>query len=117
LPSGYTSALLKTFGSSKSELTARLGAITRQTPTTLTWQGISVNIRGDSDITRVQLTNALHVLQNGVAVGITEERLYQSVGYPSEYRSGQLLYLESPTQGMSVQMKNGKVERVTVGNI
>jgi hypothetical protein len=117
LPAGYTSALLKTFGSNKTELTSRLGASTKQTPTTLTWQGVSINIRGDGDITRIQLTNALHVLQNGVAVGITEDRLYQSIGYPSEYRSGQLLYLESPTQGMSVQMKNGKVERVTVGNI
>ncbi|GHS92838.1 hypothetical protein AGMMS50276_01670 [Synergistales bacterium] len=117
LPSGYTSALLKTFGSNRSELTTHLGAATRQTPTTLTWQGMTVNIRGDSDITQIQLTSALHVLQNGVAVGITEERLYQSVGYPSEYRSGRLLYLESPNQGMAVQMKNGKIERLTVGNI
>jgi hypothetical protein len=117
LPAGYTAVLLKTFGSGRAELTSHLGQPTRQTPTTLTWSGLTANVRGDGEVSRLQITSAKHVLQNGVAVGITDEMLYRNVGYPSEYRSGLLLYLESANQGMSVQLRNGKVQSVTVGNI
>jgi hypothetical protein len=117
LPEGYTAALLKTFGAGKTELIGQLGQPTRQTATALTWTGATANLRGDNGITRLQLTSAKYVLQNGIAVGFTDEALYRNVGYPSEYRSGQLRYLESGTQGMVVRMQNGKVQSITVGNI
>jgi hypothetical protein len=117
LPEGYTASLLKTFGSTKEELAGQLGQPTRQTATTLTWSGLTVNFRGDSEITRLQVGSAKHVLLNGVAVGLTDEQLYKNVGYPSDYKGGQLRYIESGNQGMSVTMKNGKVQSITVGNI
>jgi predicted nucleic acid-binding Zn ribbon protein len=117
LPEGYTASLLKTFGANKMELTNQLGQPTRQTATTLTWSGLTANFRGENEIVRLQATSARHVLLNGVTVGMTDEQLYKNVGYPSDYRSGQLRYIESGNQGMSVTMKNGKIQTVTVGNI
>jgi hypothetical protein len=116
LPAGYTANLLKTFGSVGAEMTGRLGRPTRQTQTSIVWPGLTATLRG-GEVTRLQVTSAKHVFQNGIAVGVTDEVLYQNVGYPSEYRSGQLLYLESANRGMSVQMRNGKVQSITVGGI
>ncbi|MDR3231082.1 MAG: SH3 domain-containing protein [Synergistaceae bacterium] len=117
LPAGYTDALLKTFGPNRTELTQHLGSPTRQTPTALTWAGLTATLRGDNEVTRLQISSAQHVLQNGVAIGITGEALYRSVGYPSDYKGGQLRYLESTGRGMAVRMKDGKVQSVIVGNI
>jgi hypothetical protein len=117
LPERYTASLLKTFGATKEELTSQLGQPTRQTATTFTWAGLTANFRGENELTRLQLSSAKHVLLNGVAVGITDEQLYKSVGYPSDYKGGQLRYIESGSQGMSVTMKSGKVQNITVGNI
>jgi hypothetical protein len=117
LPEGYTSSLLKSFGSSKENLTRELGQPTRQTATTLTWTGLTANFRGDTEITRLQITTARHVLLNGATVGMTDEALYRNVGYPSDYKSGQLRYIERGSQGMSVRMQNGRVQGITVGNI
>jgi len=121
LPRGYTEALLKSFGSDKAELTAQLGLPTRQTPTTMTWTGLTIELRGDNNIVRMNVTGAQHVLENEAAVGVTEEALYKKVGYPSDYKAGQLRYLEngdgSPEQGMAVRMQNGKIHSITVGNI
>ncbi|MDR2180130.1 MAG: SH3 domain-containing protein [Synergistaceae bacterium] len=116
-PESYTAKLLKTFGASKEELTSQLGQPTRQTATTLTWPGLTVNFRGENEIVRLHLNSAKHILLNGVAVGIPEEQLYKNVGYPSDYKSGQLRYIESGNQGMSVTMKSGKIQSITVGNI
>jgi hypothetical protein len=118
LPAGYTEALLRTFGASRTEAVQQLGPPTRQTGTALTWTGLTIGFRGESEITRLQITSAKHVLQNGLAVGISVESLYRNMGYPSDYRGGQLRYLESVNRGVSVQlMKDGKVRSVTVGNI
>ncbi|MDR1379216.1 MAG: SH3 domain-containing protein [Synergistaceae bacterium] len=117
LPEGYTTSLLKSLGSSKEDLARELGQPTRQTSTTLTWTGLAVNFRGDSEITRLQITNARHVLLNGLAVGMADDALYRNVGYPSDYRSGQLRYIENGNQGISVRMQNGRVMAITVGNI
>ena len=117
LPAGYTAALLRTFGADKTAITGQLGQPTRQTATTLTWSGLTANLKADGEITRLQATSAKHVLANGVAVGITEEVLYKNVGYPSDYKSGQLRYLEGNGQGMSVRMQNGRVQSISVGNI
>jgi hypothetical protein len=118
LPEGYTASLLKTFGTNKEELVSSpLGQPTRQTATTLTWSGLTANFRGENEIVRLQLSSARHVLLNGVAVGLTDEQLYRNMGYPSDYRSGQLRYIESGSQGMSVTMRNGRIQSITVGNI
>jgi len=119
LPRGYTEALLKSFGSNRPELISQLGLPTRQTPTSMTWAGLTMELRGDNNIVRINITGAQHVLENEVVVGMTEETLYRKVGYPSDYRAGQLRYIEggSPEQGMTVRMQNGRVQSITVGNI
>jgi hypothetical protein len=121
LPNGYTAALLQSFGSDKTELTSQLRQPTRQTAATMTWAGLTIELRGDNNVVRMQITGAQHVLQNEIAVGMTDETLYRKVGYPSDYRSGQLRYVESGAgsaeQGMSVRLQNGKVQSITVGNI
>ncbi|MDR1376465.1 MAG: SH3 domain-containing protein, partial [Synergistaceae bacterium] len=121
LPEGYTASLLKTFGATREELiNSPLGQPTRQTATTLTWTGLTVNLRGEGEIARLQINSAKHVLLNSVAVGITDEQLYRNIGYPSDYRSGQpgqLRYIENGSQGMSVTMRDGRVQNITVGNI
>lgn len=116
LPPGYITELLVTFGADRAALTGQLGQPGSQSATTLSWSGLTVNLR-NGDITRLQLTSAKHVLKNGVAVGITDDQLFKAVGYPSEYRSGQLRYVESGSVGMSVSLKNRRVENITVGNI
>ena len=116
LPFGYTAELLASFGTDRATMTGQLGQPGSQTATTLSWSGLTANLR-DGDLTRLQLTSAKYVLKNGVAVGITDDQLFKAVGYPSEYRSGQLRYIESGSVGMSVSLKNRRVENVTVGNI
>ena len=122
LPRGYTNALLKSFGSDKTELSDQLGQPTRQTPTTMTWAGLTIDLRGN-DLVRLQISGPQHVLQNVVTVGMTEEELYKKVGYPSDcnYRTRQLRYIENgdggAVQGMAVILQNGKIQSITVGNI
>jgi len=103
------------------ELISQLGQPTRQTPTTMTWTGLTVELRGDDNVIRLQITGAQHVLQNELAVGITDEALYRRAGYPSDFRAGQLRYVESSNggseQGMTVRIQNGRVQSITVGNI
>jgi hypothetical protein len=85
----------------------------------MAWTGITAELRGD-EVIRLQITGAQHVLQNELAVGITEEMLYRRVGYPSDLRAGQLLYIESGAgseRGMAVRLQNGRIQSITVGNI
>jgi len=120
LPGGYSAALLGSFGSVRAELTEHLGQPTRQTPAAMTWTGLTADLRGD-DVIRLQVTGAQHVLQNEIAVGITEDTLYKRVGYPSDYRANQLRYVESSNggteRGMAVRLQNGRVQSITFGNI
>ena len=120
LPRGYTATLLSSFGSDRPGLTSQLGQPTRQTPAAMTWTGLTAELRGDN-VARLQLTGAQHVLQNELAVGITEEALYRRVGYPSDFRAGQLRYVEisdgGAEQGIIVRLQNGRVQSITVGNI
>ncbi|MCL2009414.1 MAG: SH3 domain-containing protein [Synergistaceae bacterium] len=121
LPSGYTDALLKSFGSDRTELIEHLGSPTRQTPAVMTWNGISLDFRGANDIIRMQVTGARHVLQNELAVGMDEDVLYRRIGYPSDFRSNLLRYVEidsgNPVRGVAVRLQNGKVQSITVGNL
>lgn len=117
LPQGYTAGLLKTFGSGKTEMTNQLGQPSRRSSTALTWSGLVATFKGDNEVTRLQITTAKHTLKNGVVVGMPAEALYKSMGFPSEYKGGQLRYLESPNHGMSLRMKDGKIQSIIVGNI
>jgi hypothetical protein len=121
LPTGYTAALLRTFGSDRAELVRHFGDPVRQTPVTLSWQGLSVNLRGDVEVTRMQITSARYILQNGVAVGVTDERLYETMGYPVEYQpspAARLIYREAGNKlGVAVQIQNGKVQSLTLGDM
>ena len=119
LPTGYTDDLLNSFGSNRQELIDQLGQPANQTPTAMTWTGLTAQLRGD-DVIRLQITGAQHVLENELAVGMTEEMLYRRVGYPSDLRAGQLLYIESGAgaeRGMAVRLQNGRIQSITVGNI
>ena len=120
LPRGYTAELLNSFGTNRMELVEQLGAPTRQTPAAMTWTGITAELRGE-DVVRLQITGAQHVLQNELAVGLTEEILYRRVGYPSDFRGGSLRYVESgdggAERGMVLRLQNGRIQSITVGNI
>ena len=117
LPSGYTASLLKSFGSSKSEMVNQLGQPTKRTATSSTWAGLTATFKNDDGLTKLQISSPKHVLSNGVAVGITDEDLYRKVGYPSDYSSGQLRYLEGSNHGMAVRIKDRKVQAITIGTI
>ncbi|MDR1733143.1 MAG: SH3 domain-containing protein [Synergistaceae bacterium] len=117
LPEGYTDVLLKTFGANKEDAVKHLGRPSRETASAFTWSGLTMNFRGESDIARLQVTSAQHVLQNGLAIGITDEALYKNMGYPSEWKGGQLRYLESEGRGVGIRMRSGRVQSITVGNI
>ena len=121
LPPGYTDALLQSFGFDREDLIDQLGQPTRQTPAAMTWTGLTAEFRGGgNDMIRLQVTGPQHVLQNEVAVGMTEETLYRNVGYPSDYRANLLRYVEigaDAERGMAVRLQNGRVQNITVGNI
>lgn len=117
LPPGYTASLLKSFGSGKSEMAGQLGQPTKRTATSSTWAGLTATFKNDDGLTKLQISSPKHVLSNGVAVGITDEDLYRKVGYPSDYGSSQLRYLEGSNHGMAIKMKDRKVQTITVGTI
>ena len=117
LPAGYVTFLLSPFGADKTELIARLGQPTRQTATTLTWTGLVANLGNNNTFSRLQITGARHTLRNEVAVGMTADALYRIMGYPSDYKGGQLRYLETANLGVSVRLQSGKIQSLTVGSI
>lgn len=117
LPPGYVGALLKAFGSKKSEAPQVVGRPSKTTATSLSWAGLTINYRGSGEALKAQISSSKHVLPNGVGVGISEESLFAKMGYPSAFRSGQLIYLENPNRGVGIKMKDGKVQSITVGEI
>lgn len=117
LPQGYTAGLLRTFGSDKTEMVNQLGQPSRRTSAALTWSGMVATFKGDNEVTRLQITAAKHALKNGATVGMTDDMLFKIMGYPSEFKGGQLRYIESPNHGMSLRMKDGKIQSITVGSI
>jgi len=119
LPGGYTEELLNSFGADRQDLIDILGAPTTQTPVAVTWAGLTAELSGDN-IVRLVITGSQHELANGVAVGMSEAMLYSRVGFPSDFASEQLLYLETgegTRRGMAIRLQDGAVQSITVGNI
>ena len=122
LPSGYSNALLKSLGSSRSELIESLGQPVRGTSTNIEWSGLSVNLRGD-EITRLSITGSRYELQNGVKVGMSRENLTRIMGYPSSINSAQRLvnYNEGSKTGLSVRLSsmndNATISAITVNEV
>lgn len=117
LPSGYSSALLKTFGSSKSQLIESLGNPTRSTGSSAEWPGLTATLRGE-DITRIRLTNPNRELQNGLKTGMSQTALLQIMGYPSSQNGRTMNYNESGKTGLSIQLdRNNSINTITVNEI
>ena len=117
LPSGYSNALLKSFGSTKSQLVEALGNPTRNTSSSAEWSGLTATLRGE-DITRLRLTNSSRELQNGLKTGMSQTALLQIMGYPSSVSNRTWNYNEGSRTGVSVQLgTNNSVSNITVNEI
>ena len=117
IPSGYSNALLNSFGDNKSEIIETLGNPTRSSNTSLEWAGLTATLKGD-DITRLRLTGANRELQNGLKVGMSQTALLQIMGYPSGVSNRIMQYNEGSKTGLSVQLdKNNAISSITVNQI
>ena len=117
LPAGYSSALLKTFGNSRSQLIDALGNPTRSTSSSAEWSGLTATLKGE-DITRIRLTNSNRELQNGLKTGMSQTALLQIMGYPSSQNGRTLNYNENGKTGLSIQLdKNNSITSITVNEI
>ncbi len=117
LPSGYSNGLLKSFGSSLTELVEAFGNPSRKTSSSAEWSGLTATLRGE-DITRIRLTNANRELQNGLKVGMSQTALLQIMGYPSNVKNKVMNYNEDGKTGVAVQLdKNNAISSITVSEI
>ena len=117
LPSGYSNALLKAFGSNRGEMLDQLGAPKRSTTSSVEWQGLTATFRGD-EITSIKLTNSSREFQNGLKTGISRTDLQQIMGYPSNTKGRTLTYSENGKNGLSVQLDSKNiVSSITVNEI
>ena len=117
IPSGYSNALLNSFGDNKSEIIETLGNPTRSSNTSLEWAGLTATIKGD-DVTRLRLTGTNRELQNGLKVGMSRTALLQIMGYPSGVSNRIMQYNEGSKTGLSVQLdKNDAISSITVNQI
>ena len=117
LPSGYSNGLLRTFGSTRSQLIESLGQPTRSTGSTAEWSGLTATLKGE-DITRIRLTGSSRELQNGLKPGMSQTALTQIMGYPSSVSGRTMNYNENGKTGLSVQLdKNNAISAITVSEI
>lgn len=117
IPAGYSSALLKSFGSTRTQLAATLGQPTRSTSSSAEWPGLSATLKGE-DVTRIKLTGSNRELQNGLKVGMSQTALLQIMGYPSSVNKRTMNYNEGSKTGISVQLDgNNAISSITVNEI
>lgn len=117
LPSGYSAALLKSFGSTKSQLIEALGNPTRSTSSSVEWPGLTATLKGE-DITRIRLTSSSRELQNGLKTGMSQTALLQIMGYPSSQNGRTMNYNEGGKTGLSIQLdRNNSINTITVNEI
>ena len=117
LPEGYSSALMKSFGSNKNQLIDSLGQPTKNSSTSAEWPGLTASFRGD-DITRIRITQSKHELQNGLKVGMSQTALLQIMGYPSSMSNRVMNYNEGNSTGLSVQLdRNNSITSITLNEI
>ena len=117
LPSGYSNGLLKSFGSSLTELVEAFGQPSRKTSSSAEWSGMTATLRGE-DITRIRLTNSNRELQNGLKTGMSQTALLQIMGYPSSVNNRVMNYNENGKTGVAVQLdRNNSITSITVNEI
>ena len=117
IPSGYSNALMKSFGSSRTQLIDSLGKPTRSTSSSAEWSGLTATLRGE-DITRIRVTNSSRELQNGLKVGMSSTALQQIMGYPSSVNGRTMNYNEGGKTGISVQLdRNNAISSITVSEV
>ena len=117
LPSGYSNALLKSFGSTKSQLVDTFGNPTRSTSSSAEWPGLTATLKGN-EITRIRITSNSHELQNGLKPGMSETALLQIMGYPSSQNGRNMNYNEGGKTGLTVQLdRNNSITSITVNEI
>lgn len=117
LPSGYSNGLLKSFGSSLTELVEAFGQPSRKTSSSAEWSGMTATLRGE-DITRIRLTNSNRELQNGLKTGMSQTALLQIMGYPSSVNNRVMNYNENGKTGVAVQLdRNNSITSITVSEI
>ena len=117
LPAGYSNALMKSFGSTKTQLIESLGKPTRSTSSSAEWPGLTATLRGE-DITRIRVTSASRELQNGLKPGMSQTALQNIMGYPSSVNGKTLNYNEGGKTGLSVQLdKNNAISTITVSEV
>ena len=117
LPSGYSVALLKTFGSNKAQMTELLGTPTRSTGSSVEWPGLTATLKGD-EITRIRITSPNRELQNGLKIGMSQTALQQIMGYPSSVNNRTMNYNENGKTGLSIQLdRNNSISSITVNEI
>ena len=117
LPSGYSAALLKTFGNTRSQLVETLGNPSRSTGSTAEWPGLTATFKGE-DVTRIRLTSDSRELQNGLKTGMSQTALLQIMGYPSSSNNRTMNYNEGGKTGLSIQLdRNNSITSITVNEI
>lgn len=117
LPSGYSNGLLKSFGSSLTQLVESFGQPSRKTSSSAEWSGLTATLRGE-DITRIKLTNSSRELQNGLKTGMSQTALLQIMGYPSSVKNRVMSYHENGKTGLEVQLdRNNAITSITVHEV
>ena len=117
LPSGYSAALLKSFGNNRSQLTEMLGSPTRSTGSSAEWPGLTATFKGE-DVTRIRLTSSNRELQNGLKTGMSQTALLQIMGYPSSSNNRTMNYNEGGKTGLTIQLdRNNAINSITVNEI
>ncbi|MBR0044267.1 MAG: SH3 domain-containing protein [Synergistaceae bacterium] len=117
LPSGYSSALLKSFGSSKADLNSSFGSPRSQNNTTIDWPGVTATFR-NNNLVRLRLNSgSQYEFKNGLRPGLSRDELLNIMGYPSSISQRNYVYSENGKTGISVELRNNNVNSVTVNAV
>ena len=117
LPSGYSSALLKSFGSSKADLNASFGSPRTSNNTTMEWSGVTATFR-NNNLVRLRLNpGSQYELKNGLKPGMSRDELLNIMGYPSSISQRNYIYSEAGKTGISVEIRNNNINSITVNDV
>ncbi|MBQ7544864.1 MAG: SH3 domain-containing protein [Synergistaceae bacterium] len=117
IPAGYSNGLLRTFGSTRTQMIEALGQPTRSTSSSVEWKGLTATVKGE-DITRLRLTGKDRELQNGLKPGASQDTLRDIMGYPSSVNNRTLNYNENGKTGLSIQLdRNNAISTITVNEV
>ena len=117
LPSGYSNALLASFGNDREAMTAKLGKPSKSSDSSIEWSGLSAKLSG-GHATQIKLTNSKYELVNKLKVGMAQTALFNILGYPSSVSQKQLQYTEGGKNAVTVQLGGGNnIQSITVNEV